>query len=378
MASDHLHQAKTQLTAQIGSSSIVAGKPIPADPWVVSSLLQKAIRRGETEFALRAALTLHQSRGTAIWRRLMVIAFEDIGIGSVETVLMTVAAASDAGFRKSHGGDTRLAVAVSGLLAKAPKDRSADHLAGAQDHPALIEFARAMANSSTKCRLAKVRDGAAPLVERAIAVALGSGMISQAVVPTKADALGLLDTFRQLGVPEDLVVASAIAAAKTREPITLMVPLLWLSAEASKRRQVLDCSVPQLVVAGEVPLYALDEHTRLGRQAIRRFAVENDAVRACLERLVPAGCWVRSANVAAFYADAAPVARRLAWDQSDRLEAFGIARDLMHAGAPAEAIAPLLSAARANLGHLNELRTQVLARAQRGFGPGSASGRAVP
>src|SRR5208282_5401501 len=110
--------------------------------------------------------------------------------------------------------------------------------------------------------------------------------------------------------------------------------------------------------------YALDEHTRLGRQAIWRFACENDDVRTCLERFVPASQRRRVANVAAFYVDAAPVARRLVWDQSDALEAFGIERDLLHAGVSAEGIGPLLECMRANLGQLNELRAQVLARSQ--------------
>ena len=111
-----------------------------------------------------------------------------------------------------------------------------------------------------------------------------------------------------------------------------------------------------------MPLYALDEHTRLGREAIWRFACENDGVRTCLERFVPASRRRRAANVAAFYADAAPVARRLMWDQSRSLETFGTERDLLLAGVPAEGIGPLLEAVRANLGHLNELRTQILGR----------------
>jgi hypothetical protein len=79
------------------------------------------------------------------------------------------------------------------------------------------------------------------------------------------------------------------------------------------------------------------------------------------ERFVPEGRRRCVANVAAFYADAAPVARRLIWDQSDRLEAFGIV-----AGAPTEGIRPLLEAVRANLGHLNETRAEVLRRSRSG------------
>jgi hypothetical protein len=55
----------------------------------------------------------------------------------------------------------------------------------------------------------------------------------------------------------------------------------------------------------------------------------------------------------------------LIWDQSEALEAFGIERDLLHAGVPADGIQPLLEAMRANLEHLNELRAQILTRAQK-------------
>jgi hypothetical protein len=173
----------------------------------------------------------------------------------------------------------------------------------------------------------------------------------------------LLTTFRELGAPEELVAATEIAAAGTREPITVMVPLIWLAAATSKKR-VCDCPIPPLAEADGVPLYALDKHTRLGREAIWRFACENEAVRACLARFVPASQRRSAAYVAAFYVDAAPIARRLFWDQSEALETFGIERDLYHAGMPLEGIWPLLEAMRANLKHLNELRAQLLGRSK--------------
>jgi hypothetical protein len=142
-----------------------------------------------------------------------------------------------------------------------------------------------------------------------------------------------------------------------------MVPLIWLAARKSENR-ICDCPVPRLVKADDVPLYALDKHTRLGSEAIWRFACENESVRACLARFVPASQRRSAAYVAAFYVDAAPVARRLTWDQSEALETFGIERDLLHAGVHTEGIQPLLEAMRANLGHLNELRANVIAAAR--------------
>ena len=356
---DLLGDARQRLAREIDTYSTPLCELIVADPWIVSSLLQKSIRRGETEIAQRAALTLFKLRGSAIWRRFMVIAFEDVGIGSVDAVTMAVAAGSDAACRKACGGDLRVAVHLAGVLAEAPKDRSADHLAGAKDHPALAGFARAMATAAVGARLFNVRAREIDLPHQAVAVWFASGIGDGSA--HKGELGELLAVFCGLGVPEDLVVATDVAAGRTREPITVMVPLIWLAA-ATSQQSVCDFQVPPLARGGDVPLYALDEHTRRGREAIWRLACDNEGVRTCLERFVPANSRRRAANVAAFYADAAPVARRLMWDQSTSLETFGTERDLLLAGVPAEDIGPLLEAVRANLGHLNELRTQILGR----------------
>jgi hypothetical protein len=205
-----------------------------------------------------------------------------------------------------------------------------------------------------------VRDQALGLPQRAVATLSALDIGSRGDISRTGGLEALLTAFRELEVPEELVAATGIAAARTREPITAMVPLIWLAARNSEKR-VCDCAVPPLVKTADVPLYALDKHTRPGREVIWRFACENDSVRACLARFVPAGQRRSAAYVAAFYVDAAPIARRLMWDQSEALETFGIERDLLHAGVPAEGIQPLLKTMRANLWHLNELRTQVLA-----------------
>ena len=361
---DTLGAAKQRLAREIDSHSALACKPIAADPWVISSLLQKSIRRGENEIAHRAAFTFFQLKGAAVWRRLIVIAFEDVGIGSIDALTTTVAAAADSAWRKSYAGDLRLAIHLAGLLAQVPKDRSADYLCDARDHPMLAEFWLAMEKASLESRLSHVRDQALSLLQRAVAAVAALGIGSRGDISRGTGGLdALLAVFRELSVPEELVAATGIAAARTREPITAMVPLIWLAARKSKQ-QVCNCPITPRVKADDVPLYALDKHTRLGREAIWRFACENDSVRACLARFVPASQMRSAAYVAAFYVDAAPIARRLMWDQSEALETFGIERDLVHAGVPTEGIQPLLEAMRANLGHLNELRANVIAAAQ--------------
>jgi hypothetical protein len=299
-------------------------------------------------------------KSTAIWRRLTVIAFEDVGIGDLTTLTTTVAVGSDSAWRKRHGGDWALAVQLAGTLAEAPKDRSADYLCQAKDHPALGDFTQTMTNASVEMKLSNVRAETLGLPQRAVAAlsALSTGSRGE-ISRTKGALDTLLVSLRELGVPEELVVATGIGAAKTREPITVMVPLIWLVARNDKKT-VCDRPIPPLVTVLGVPLYGLDQHTRLGRQAIWRFACENQSVRSCLERLVPPSRRRAAAYMAAFYVDAAPIARRLIWDQSEALEAFGTERDLIHAGVPIDGVRPLIEAMRANLSHLNELRAQVL------------------
>jgi replication-associated recombination protein RarA len=50
------------------------------------SLMQKAIRRGRKDLALQAAATLLDGSPERLWRRLGCTAFEDIGIGNLDTV----------------------------------------------------------------------------------------------------------------------------------------------------------------------------------------------------------------------------------------------------------------------------------------------------
>src|SRR5580704_9466712 len=115
---------KEHLAEEISREQDPEIQPLNADPWVISSLLQKSIRRGETEMAQTAVLTLLGMRGSAIWQRLILIAFEDLGIGAVDLVVETVAVGMDSAWRKSIGREVAAARYFAGRMAEAPKDRS--------------------------------------------------------------------------------------------------------------------------------------------------------------------------------------------------------------------------------------------------------------
>lgn len=361
--SDPLADAKWRLATAFDQHCEVGVEAFRADQWVANSLLQKSIRRGEIDVAQRAALTFLAQRGSAIWRRFMIVAFEDVGAASPAAVATTVAASTDAPWRKMAGGDVAVALHLARLLAEAPKSRSAEHLiTTANHHPSLESERVRVSNRLIEENLAAVEDSAQPLAFRALAAKQVSGIGRTQGKTSESDLRALLTTYRQLGVPEELVAATEIATARVRDPITLMVPLICLAANDGQVPTVTNSEVPRSLCFDDIPMYALDKHTRVGREAIRNLIKFNFQIRDCLKRYVASRQWSDAAYMAAFYADAAPLARKLVWRGADELEALGTEADLLRAGVAAEGIAPLLELFRANVGHLNKVRAHTLGK----------------
>ncbi len=105
-----------------------ASRPLALNPWVASTLLQKAIRWGDAALAERAAMTLQRLRGKGTWRRFLVIAFEGVSGAPVNGIIATTVACMEPNGRESAGGNEQAACLVARLLAKAPKDRLPDNL----------------------------------------------------------------------------------------------------------------------------------------------------------------------------------------------------------------------------------------------------------
>jgi len=284
----------------------------------------------------------------------------------------TVAVGSDPTFRTTIGGNAVAAAGIAHVLSQSAKDRSADYLGcGPRFHASLFTAPPGSAGGCLKQHLCTVADHNAPLFLRTVAAWYACGIGRER--DKNGDLPALLHTYRELGVPEALIEATGIAAKRTNEPMTVTVPLIWLAAHAGPKPTIEQCPLPPLVCEGDIPLYALDEHTRLGRNAIFRFAQENAVVRHALESYA-LGSQRRAANLAAFYADAFPITPRLKWQGCVAAEEFGINNDFLIAQVSFEGIGPLLDLFRQNLGELNEFRREVLRHApRRGNGVGKAS-----
>ena len=97
--------ARQQLSDAMSQNQPPPCLSLNVSPWIAMSALQKAIRRGHEEFALRAAATLLLTSPERLWRRLGCIAFEDIGVADFETVSLATAALAGKRFRATCGGE---------------------------------------------------------------------------------------------------------------------------------------------------------------------------------------------------------------------------------------------------------------------------------
>jgi hypothetical protein len=95
-------------------------KPLPCDRWLALSAMQKSIRRGDGLNAQRALRTLYQHDPSSTWRRLLIIACEDVGIGALGAVVMTARRSANAKALREMGRDEAAALATAQMLAEAP------------------------------------------------------------------------------------------------------------------------------------------------------------------------------------------------------------------------------------------------------------------
>lgn len=103
-------------------------EPLLTSSWVAMSAMQKGIRRGDVDLALRAAATLLKSDPAKLWRRLCGIVYEDVGLASVDTIRLVMATTTSKSLRGEFGGDWAVAGRLVEQMAISPKDRATDDL----------------------------------------------------------------------------------------------------------------------------------------------------------------------------------------------------------------------------------------------------------
>ena len=324
--SERLFEAVGHRIPELAKHTLDPDRPRPivgADVWLLASLLQKAIRRGDLALARRAGHQLLNMDPSRLWRRVMTVALEDIGFGDGDCAAALIALSCVPQARRLLGSNAEALDVALRLGCEAVKDRSGDYF---------CSLARAMTGghslneASEAARLAVLASSYLPWPRRLRAALLLSEI--EGLAADRATAFApISELYRALGVPGALMDGCEVYRFKARDPLPLFVPLamsLWLAEGAPST--TITHTLPATGWIGEVPDYAFDPlRTRLGRRAVDLW------LRSYLQKPPFDG---RQVAIALWNSELAACARTLNWPLGQQIKEQAELADLYHYGVP--------------------------------------------
>jgi hypothetical protein len=353
-----LNNTREQLADEIFGYREPIPAPLNISPWLAMSLLQKAIRRGETETAQRAAATLLLIAPDRLWRRCGAAAFEEIGVADLQTVSLVTAALAGKRYRATIGGEWKVASFTVDRMAKAPKCRAADDLLLTTSSHPLYRRARIDLATKTTAELIRIATGDAALPVRALAAWFAVGTHPRQTKHLSArpgEPSSFFDALCEAGLPHTAVEIAREGFRKIGEPLCPFVALLCPLArrEASTLH---DDDRPPAIMVGDVPGWAMDVYTREGRQALQAFLQRDCETARWVKAHVPAAQRVNFIGTVAFRMEGGLVRQRARWPIGDELRRLV---DIECHGPSCSDATEILQLMRNDIGLLNEERSNV-------------------
>ena len=307
------------------------------DKWLLASCLQKAIRRGHSEIAQIAALYLYQLDKQMLQRRILVTAYEDIGIGDTFALKLTTRICTDLQTRKSMS-EVKAYMFTADLLAKATKCRAADHIYMISNNAEEGQEIREAINElTTKDKLRCALDDAASIYVRAYAA-------QKLHQTSKCDAIYFME---QSGVGPCLIDTCSVAASKMRDPLAVYMPL-FIKEYPEHKVQHFDIPAEQL---NDLPFYAFDPlHTRSGKLAVKRWIKSTPDLQPYTAKQV---------GMAIFLLECALCDTETTSDKLDALKRKDVEASLRYSGVPLDLHNQLLNIVTNDMGDLNTIRAEI-------------------
>lgn len=332
-------------------------EPLPVSSYIAASAVQKAIRRGNTDLALRAAATLLKSDPAKLWRRLCGIVFEDVGLASVDTIRLVMAATRSKSLREEFGGEWAVASRLVKQMALSPKDRSSDDLLWtvAQYHE-LNELRASLASVDLSEHLSHIRERGA-LLGASLAALHGSGVRWTGQVAGKtSNAAATFDAMRVAGVNPEIVTLAEQGFRKTREALPVLLPMLTLALPSDVLPAQDDEFPPVVITRNGLPTFVYDAFSYEGKSALARFLKRNTLTGRWLRRHVPVERRMPVLAGAIFRVEGGLVRQRVQWPCAATLK--WLADSGFH-GMKLSDPAGFLAMVRADLPLLDEVRHDI-------------------
>jgi len=345
----------SQLEAEIIEQPLPVPEVVHADKWLVSSMLQKSVRRGEHERALRAAYSLGRLDKDSFWRRCHVLALEDVGMVSPDVIVPVLVATASAAWRR-RTTDWRVALHLTRMMCSAAKTRMADEI--------LMQAEKAKHLMPLRCELAAaddhtltgyVIDERRPLVERCLSLwyLAGTQRFTTDNMPQRHGSIDrAVEVLRAVNAPASITESCIAVLRRTQWPLSLFSPLIHQHIQRlSLQHRSYD--VPPAPEVDGLPIYAADWYTRTGRTCFQR-------LRNAVPALKPFS--TQQVGFGVFYAEGQLIDRTLTAPELEAIKQAGEDADMEFTGCSPAQAKELRQILHESIGLLTEIRLEQLRR----------------
>lgn len=290
------------------------------DVHTAASLLQKAIRRSDEALALSAAQKLFRDDPRRFWRRFNVCLFEDVGLADRNLILSALSIAPSRDRPKAIWQEVALVVFN---VCMAPKTQIANHVL----HLAMHDVSEIDGLPDLECLgFNQVfgmieRDHLTPVQKtlaawRLSGLACGRGNEPQAHPDADAGRLlGSLDGWLE-SVELSLILREGVRLVGG--PLPVAAALMDRLLPTPSQPEIDTDEIPECGEVLGLPGYVFDQHTRLGKRALRAAAHDCPNLRERLSGIIGGHNRLRCLSSAHFEFEAALLARRV--QAKDHLE----------------------------------------------------------
>lgn len=249
-----------------------------ADKWLTTSALQKCIRRGHGQLAERYVRSGVRIDPDHTFRRLAIIALEDVGLGDLKLVATTLAILGNK-LRRRSLCEERLAVHLAAQMSRAIKSRLSCEMLS------LVEY------DNETGKIAERVSGLDAVALSNIAQSEDFGSTRQLVSlwllhgtdRLRSRQLGTIAGQGQRGLLRLLIAQSAplifhyivrMGLSRCRDSLAIPYVLLAKFADENPLLRTFCSDIPTSKLIGSYPSFAYDMHTRIGRRAIKQLEVQ--------------------------------------------------------------------------------------------------------
>lgn len=301
------------------------------DKYLYASVLQKSIRRGYVDTALQVAALFLQHQPDYIWRRINIIALEDVGVANIELVNSCLWLSGKKDWRRKNGGDEEILFDLIRELCRSPKDRNfCDAVEAADHHPEFKAVREQYCEQSDDFLVEVISNPDTGLYHRILAtwVLMGTSRYpAKKLVSYRNQVTRVVQSYQSMNLPQPVMDAFMMAKGKSSDNMAVGIIPVWMHVVGKRSVQLISHDLDMPLIAQEemlsdeivngIPLAALDKHTWQGKKAIERFCHGCAPLNEFLRQHVRQEEWVRYVGWVLFCIEGDNVNLRLRYEGYD-------------------------------------------------------------